>query len=177
MVTYIMNDVYHRLNPDQWGCAGEVLEVVPFTNLNEDDSFVELTGVEPSGLNGWLEGYFHEFATRREVATYEMEELWVQIFDILRSDFGRLPSQACYDEEHIELAEDFLASLFVDPPFPVLEIVTGIDSPIAIAYTLDPATVMESSKVIHNDSPMEHAEFLILISGSNHDVEQSTRQE
>ncbi len=140
-------DVYKRISEQAWGCVGDLVEVVPEEELVEGDTcFILQDGVEPSEHNGWLQNEFLEFCRQEEVSTFDVEELWHQVFEILRSHFARISSVACYDEEATETAEAFLHFLCRRPPFPILEIPTDLASPVAIGYVLDPE---ETDELIH----------------------------
>lgn len=123
--------IWKRIDNSSAGYSGECCYIWGI-NLEEGGDYLIANG-EESDRYGWL---MDEWA---DYCAYEDQDpsIWNEIFDILRSHFGRLETVACYSEVNIEIAEDFLRFLCTGPAHSFLVIDTGIDSPEAIGYILD----------------------------------------
>lgn len=143
-----------RFTNGRVGNAGASLVVTEGRCMN--GTCLEIDNFEPAERTGWLFDAFTAFLIRHEIALDIIEDLWNEVFYVLRSDFGRLPTSAWYGSTALEIAEVFLHSLEYQPEDPVLIIYTGLDDPHLIGYLLDESIIKQHLLV--DESRDEHTD-------------------
>lgn len=123
--------------------TGQELLLISSAQLKEGDLCIAYRPDQGDDHN-WLWGRWLDYLGESGLAVDDPQELWCEVFGLLRSLAGTQPSECFADLTNIDLMYAYLYYLAKSPIEPILEIQTGLDEPPSVGYILDGQVAMEN---------------------------------